>query len=216
MSVTNQEGVIRFKLDFQEGAPPPADQLYELNAWRSIFLQLGLIGQDPNRYDGYGFGNLSRRNPAGQAGEFLISGTQTGSLLQLLPQHYATVQKCAPFSNSITASGEIKPSSEALSHGILYQSAPEVHWVMHLHSPDIFKHADTLQLPSTNPAAEYGTPEMASELKKLADARQNQGPNLLAMGGHEDGILAYGHTASETGALVIETLARARAISPTR
>lgn len=210
MSATKQEGVIKFQLDFLDAPPPPEDHLRELNAWRSIFLQLGLIGQDPNRYDGYGFGNLSRRNPAEQTNKFLISGTQTGSLPKLLPRHYATVQKCDPFSNTIKASGQTKPSSEALSHGVLYQNDPEILWVMHLHSPEIFKHADRLQLPSTNPEAEYGTPEMATELKRLVQAGKNQKPTLLIMGGHEDGILAYGRTASETGALVVETLVQAR------
>lgn len=212
MSATKQEGVIKFQLDFREAPPPPKDHLCELNAWRSIFLQLGLIGQDPNRYDGYGFGNLSRRNPTGQANDFLISGTQTGSLPHLLPRHYATVQQCDPFSNTIKASGQIKPSSEALSHGVLYQNDPEILWVMHLHSPEIFKCADRLQLLSTNPEAEYGTPEMASELKRLIKARTSHDPVLMIMRGHEDGILACGHTASATGALVVKTLAQARSI----
>jgi ribulose-5-phosphate 4-epimerase/fuculose-1-phosphate aldolase len=207
---TNQEGVIKFQLEFQKAAAPFADLLQELNAWRSIFLQLGLIGQDPDRYEGYGFGNLSRRNPAPAENSFLISGTQTGHLRALLPQHYATVQRCNPETNKITASGPIEPSSEALSHGVLYQSCPKIFWVMHLHSPEIFNCRSKLNLPCTDPAAKYGTPQMAEEIKRLAESTSQADPALLVMTGHEDGILAFGATSNETGKLVIETLALAR------
>jgi hypothetical protein len=32
-----------------------------LNAWRKIMYMTALIGQDPARYGGYGFGNISCR-----------------------------------------------------------------------------------------------------------------------------------------------------------
>jgi len=76
----NHEGVIKFHLDFREGPAPAERLLLELNAWRARFLELGLIGQDPERYEGYGFGNLSRRLPGQGENAFLISGTQTGHL----------------------------------------------------------------------------------------------------------------------------------------
>lgn len=209
MTTANREGVIKFQLDFRDGAPPPAEHLHELNAWRSIFRRLGLLGQDPCRYDGLGFGNLSRRRP-GQAGDaFVISGTQTGHLPHLLPEHYATVVHCTPASNRLEAAGRIKPSSEALSHGVLYQCRPQVLWVMHLHSPDIFNYRSQLQLPGTDPAVAYGTPEMAAEIRRLAEAQDPSRPGLLVMTGHQDGILAYGSTAAETGRLVVEALAAA-------
>lgn len=209
MIQTTREGVIKFQLDFKSGPPPSGECLRELNAWREIFRLLGLLGQDPTRYDGYGFGNLSRRLP-GQAGAaFLISGTQTGQLHKLLPKHYATVHQCNPAANQLMASGQIQPSSEALSHGVLYQSCPEILWVMHLHSPDIFRRRVSLGLPCTNSAAEYGTPEMAAEIQRLAKDHDHSGSGLLVMTGHQDGILAFGPSAAETGNLVVESLARA-------
>ena len=204
-----REGVIKFQLDFNEGPAPEPDLLTVLNAWRSIFLQLGLLGQDPERYQGYGFGNLSRRL-SGDA--FLISGTQTGHLSELSAEHYAKVISCDPFSNSVTATGQIKPSSEALSHAILYQKNPAISWVMHLHSPDIFKNNLELNLTTTSPAAEYGTPEMATEIE-YAVTSSNSNSGLIVMGGHEDGILAYGTSAEETGLLVLKTLAIAKRAS---
>jgi ribulose-5-phosphate 4-epimerase/fuculose-1-phosphate aldolase len=209
MTNTRLEGVIKFQLDFQEGPAPPENLLQELNAWRSIFLSLGLIGQNPARYDGFGFGNLSRRLPGQGDAAFLISGTQTGHLQELRPSQYATVHQCHPAINQLSASGQVQPSSEALSHGILYQCNPAVLWVMHLHSPDIFNRRTQLELPCTDPSADYGTPEMAAEIERLTATREDSKPGLLVMTGHQDGVLAYGPTAAETGGLVVKTLALA-------
>lgn len=207
MVTSSAEGIIKFQLDFEDGPAPPADRLNELNAWRSVFQPLGLIGQDAVRYAGYGFGNLSRRLPDSTEPAFLISGTQTGHLAQLQPEDYATVLWCDPAANQLTAKGRIKPSSEALSHGILYRCDPTIHWVMHLHAPAIFLRRHALGLPATDPAAAYGTPEMAAEIQKLALKRAKAAPGLLVMTGHEDGILAFGPTAAATGCLVIATIA---------
>ena len=209
MTQANREGVIKFQLDFQEGPSPPEELLHELNAWRNIFRQLGLIGQDPERYDGYGFGNLSRRLPGQNGAAFLISGTQTGHLPCLGAEHYATVHKCDPATNRLKASGQTQPSSEALSHGALYLSNPDILWIMHLHSPEIFNCHAQLYLPCTDPTASYGTPEMAVEIQRLASAPEHSNPGMLVMTGHQDGILAYGSTAEETGSLVVKTLALA-------
>ena len=205
----NHEGVIKFHLDFHEGPAPAERLLLELNAWRARFFELGLIGQNPERYQGYGFGNLSRRLPGQRENAFLISGTQTGHLKELQANHYATVLHCNHAKNQLQATGQTKPSSEALSHGILYQSHPGIHWVMHLHSPDIFNNYSVLNLPCSDPSAAYGTPEMASAIEALAKERQGSHSSLLVMGGHQDGILAYGSDAEATGDLVVRTLNRA-------
>ena len=84
---TQQEGVIKFDLQFTPAAPVSPDSLQELNTWRSIFWRHRLIGQDPARYQGYGFGNVSQRiapfdEKCGKR-PFVISGTQTGALEEL-------------------------------------------------------------------------------------------------------------------------------------
>ena len=210
MTAATREGVIKFQLDLVEGPAPAEELLIELNAWRSVFKRNGLLGQDPERYDGYGFGNLSRRLPESDGNAFVISGTQTGHLHVLRPEDYATVLACNPETNSLQATGQIKPSSEALSHGILYRFAPEVRWVMHLHSPDIFRQRTRLNLPGTAPDADYGTPAMAAEILVLAQSHNPKEARLLVMTGHPDGILAYGPSAQATGELVMATLALAR------
>lgn len=209
MVSANREGVIKFQLDFEEGAPPAVAQLCELNAWREVFRRLGLLGQDPARYDGFGFGNLSRRLTGRERDAFVITGTQTGHLQDLRPEHYATVLQCNPIANQLAACGQTQPSSEALSHGVIYQCAAEISWVMHLHSPEIFDQRLSLGLPCTDPGADYGTPAMAWEIQRLAGKSGGAQPGLLVMGGHRDGLLAYGTTATATGGLVVATLALA-------
>jgi len=206
--MTDREGVIKFSLDFRPGPPPATEWLSELNAWRTIFCRLGLLGCDPARYQGLGFGNLSRRAGSdGPPGSFIISGTQTGRLANLAPEHYVTVLESDPANNRVVASGPLPPSSEALSHGILYQADPSIHWVMHLHSPEIFAAAQPLALATTAPEAAYGSPQMAEEIQRLA--MDSERPGILVMGGHEDGILVFGSSASETGSLAVRTLAAA-------
>lgn len=209
--MTSREGVIKFDLDFRIGPAPERELLGELEAWRQIFRQLALLGRDQARYEGFGFGNLSRRCPPDQPeGIFIISGTQTGGLDRLTPEHYVFVLECDPAHNRVRASGPGRPSSEALSHAVLYQANPDIHWVMHLHSPHIYTAAENLRLPVTNPTAPYGSPEMAAEISRLAPSAG--WPGLLVMGGHEDGILAFGPTAAATGSLVVRTLADALSV----
>lgn len=202
-----REGVIKFDLAFRPGPPPAAGLLIELEAWRTIFRRLGLLGQDPARYEGLGFGNLSRRATADTG--FIISGTQTGGLEHLTPADYAVVTACDPRHNRVEATGSLRPSSEALSHGVLYQAEPRIRWVMHLHSPEIFAARTRLGLPTTALEAPYGSPALATEISRLGPTAG--WPGLLVMGGHEDGILAFGASAAETGALVVRTLAAALA-----
>jgi hypothetical protein len=207
--VSAREGVIKFDLQFLPGPPPAADLLPELEAWRTIFRRLGLLGQDAARYEGLGFGNLSRR---AATDSFIISGTQTGGAEYLTPDGYVLVTACNPLNNRIAATGTVHPSSEALSHGVLYQTEPRIAWVMHLHSPEIFAARERLGLPVTAPEAPYGSPAMAAEISRLCPAAG--WPGLLAMGGHEDGILVFGATAAETGALAVRTLAAALTLDP--
>ncbi|NJO72245.1 MAG: hypothetical protein HC825_12345 [Oscillatoriales cyanobacterium RM1_1_9] len=102
------EGVTKFKGYWIKADPPPAESLGQLMLWRDRLRQLGLIGVD---HQGIGFGNISVR--MGPSGEFIITGTQTGSLLQLQPQHYTRVTEFDLAANSLTCVGPIAASSES-------------------------------------------------------------------------------------------------------
>lgn len=203
MKSDTSEGVIKFQLE-HEITTLEALEVAEIDAWRSIFKQTGTIGQVEDRYDGYGFGNLSMRT----AGGFLISGTQTGALPFTSLADYAEVTGWDCQKNRVNSRGQISPSSESLTHAVIYDANPEVTGVFHLHSPDIWNAAGPLKLAVTDPAIEYGTPEMASAVSKSVTGGRL--PGILSMGGHEDGIIGYGRTLSETGLLLIGYLVDAK------
>jgi hypothetical protein len=206
-----QEGVIKFDLRFTAGAPVPGDVITELNKWRNILWEHALIGQDPCRYDGYGFGNISRRIGAQDAvigkRAFVISGTQTGHLKQLDNHHYARVTACNADSNQVVADGPIKPSSESMTHGVIYDLDQEIKIVLHVHSPDIWRTAIAQGIPVSRASVEYGTPEMSREVVRLfaeTDAREQ---GIFSMGGHEDGIVAFANSADAAGNRLLTALA---------
>ena len=90
-----QEGVIKYLLEFDRRAIADDISIESLDQWRHVLFNLALIGQDPARYGGLGFGNISFRIP-GSNDAFLISGSQTGHLPYLNREHYAVVTECDP------------------------------------------------------------------------------------------------------------------------
>ncbi|BBA34547.1 putative integral membrane protein [Methylocaldum marinum] len=201
----DKEGVIKYRLNFT--AAPAVDHVViaELNAWRTILYRLRLTGLDPRRYGGLAYGNASiRQGPAA----FLISGTQTGGHPRISAEHYSLVTGFDLEQNLIIAQGPIAPSSEALTHAAVYRSENGIECVLHVHSPEIWEKAETLGIPVTDPKVGYGTPEMALEVGHLVLDSKNP---VIAMGGHEDGIIAFGGTVEEAAASLIRNLAKALA-----
>jgi len=204
------EGVIKFNLTFSETSAEAlkddvdAFTLSSLSAWRSMLKDLGLLGQTPERYDGYGFGNVSLRQGKG----FVISGTQTGVLDEVGLKDYAFCDTWDLSANAVSARGAVKPSSESLSHASVYDVHPEVQCALHVHSPDIWHGADALEVPVTDRNVAYGTPEMASEVRRLISPMAS--PGIFSMGGHEDGIFTFGSSLEEAGLLMVATLAKAK------
>jgi hypothetical protein len=210
--MTMQEGVVQFKLTFLPADPLPASMLGNLNAWRQILYRLGLIGQDPHRYGGLGFGNVSIRLESGNANSFIISCTQTGGMERLSPAHYTSVKTFDPANNSVVAEGVARPSSESLTHGSIYQQDRTICAVIHVHSPEIWTQANTIGIPVTRRDIHYGTPEMAEEVCRLFLNTPVSVLKIFAMGGHEDGIVAFGDSMEQAGL----TLMRYLAIATTR
>jgi ribulose-5-phosphate 4-epimerase/fuculose-1-phosphate aldolase len=210
-----EEGVIRFDLEFTGAPPVTIPGLDELNAWRHILRQLGLIGQDSERYSGYGFGNLSRRLPPFDAPEnhrpFVISGSQTGHLTELSADGFATVSAYDASFNRVVASGPIKPSSESLTHGYVYNVNNDIRVILHVHSREIWQCASRLNLPSTDAHVPYGTPAMAQEVERLFEDVDHIETGVFVMGGHEDGVIAFGRTVDEAGSVLVRALAHSYA-----
>jgi len=189
--MTETEGVIQYDLVYRRGDLPAAFDPAPLFAAFLACRSRQLVGQSPSRYGGYAYGNISLRvNPG-----FVISGTQTGGKPALDRQDLAWVTECDAAANRVVATGPARPSSESMSHGEVYRASDDIGAVIHVHSPSLWDAAARLGLPTTNPAAGYGTPAMALEICRLLDAQPVTG--MLAMGGHEDGIIAYGATMAD-------------------
>ena len=144
------EGVIQFAYDLQpaDGAPISAENFAQMAAWRSILRQLDLLGQDPLRYAGLGFGNLSARDPQ-QPEEFVITASQSSGADALTEKSLVRVLHCNLGRFWVDAQGSHPPSSETLTHGMIYAADSAIHWIFHCHSPEIWNRAEDLALPCT-------------------------------------------------------------------
>jgi ribulose-5-phosphate 4-epimerase/fuculose-1-phosphate aldolase len=210
------EGVIKFHADHT--AEPLSARRYgelccKLVAWREIMAMTQLVGRDPARYGGAGYGNVSGRvgPPSSASGKraMLITGTQTGGVARIGLGQFCVVHEYDYRSNRVRSEGAIEPSSETMTHGAIYDLSPSIRYVFHAHTPTIWRRARELRIPTTDPDVAYGTPEMAREVHRLHRATALSEVRILAMGGHEDGIIVYGHTAEDAGQVLLRYLARA-------
>ncbi|WP_114418709.1 class II aldolase/adducin family protein [Marinospirillum perlucidum] len=192
---SEQEGVIQYHYELlTPSQEPPAHLLEALNHWRRQMIKQGWLGQEPGRYQGLGFGNISHRWPAhGQPAAFLISASQTGKLGQLPAEAWPRVLQALTENNQVVAEGWQPPSSESLSHAVIYQAAEEVEAVIHIHSPALWQAAPALGCPCTDAALSYGTPALARAIAR--EITQPQG--LVALLGHQDGLLSWGRNLEE-------------------
>jgi hypothetical protein len=94
-----------------------------------------------------------------------------------------------------------------MTHGAVYALDSRIRWVMHGHSPEIWRAATRLHIPTTDAAVAYGTPEMSEEVARLWRESDMRRQRLFTMGGHEDGVVSFGRTASEAGQVLLDALA---------
>lgn len=214
------EGVIQFDLDYRETAldavGEPLPFLAALDGWRAVLKRLGLIGRNPARYDGYGFGNLSHRLVAASgtaASAFVVSGSQTGERDFLGHDGWALVRSWDLQTFQAEAQGPVPPSSESLTHALIYDMEPDIHCVLHVHSPDLWGAARNLELPRTGPDVDYGSPEMIHEVRNLFSLGLSD-IGVFAMAGHQDGIVAFGADVDDTCARLLTYLSRAFVAEP--
>ena len=57
---------------------------------------------------------------------------------------------------------------------------------------------------------------MAREVERLFDAVDHIETGVFVMGGHEDGVIAFGRSADETGSVLVRALAHSYACGVTR
>jgi ribulose-5-phosphate 4-epimerase/fuculose-1-phosphate aldolase len=192
-----EKGYVQFRCDWERAAAPAVGDLI---AWRDRLYRLGLIGVYP---DGIGFGNLSTRT-----GEtFVVSGTATGRLETVGPDHFTEVVGYDIAANFVKCRGPVEASSESMSHAAVYHADPSAGAVIHVHHLGLWEQLYDV-LPTTDPTAEAGTPAMAWAIEELFRRDGVRETGLFVMGGHREGLMAFGRTIDEAGARVVEAFSR--------
>ena len=172
-----------------------------------------MVGQETARYGGAGFGNVSARvgppgSPLGRRA-MLVSCTQTGGQGEVGLDDFCIVERYDIAGNRVDSRGLCQPSSEAMTHGAIYDLGPHIRAVLHGHAPLLWRHARELRIPCTAPGVAYGTQEMAREMARLYRSSGLAEQQILAMTGHEDGVIAFGRSVDEAGQVLVTYLARA-------
>jgi L-ribulose-5-phosphate 4-epimerase len=195
--LTIDEGYVKYQCNWISASSIAQEQLIEINSWRSKLYELKLIGQYDN---GIGFGNISIR---ARGKEFIVSGTSTGNIPHLNPQHYTKVIDFDWDKNFVTCFGPIRASSESLTHAAIYQANPHINAVIHVHDRDLWQNLLD-RVPTTARDCAYGTPEMAREIIRLCQQDDLRIAKILVMSGHEEGIITFGHNLDEAGEVLLK------------
>ena len=196
--MTVDEGYIKFGSDWTRGPAPDPGLTTLLNRWRRPLFDRGLVGHDDNL--GVGFGNISVRAGAGQ---FVISGTQTGDVTDTVGEHYTLVTGYDVDANSVSSVGPVEASSESLTHAAIYELDAGIGAIVHVHSRRLWERLRGV-LPTTRADVAYGTPAMAREFARLYRETAFATDGIAVMGGHQDGIVSIGATLEEAARRILE------------
>ena len=192
------EGYIKFNYNWEQKEIRIQDEILgQLQSSRTKLYELGLIGMYP---DGIGYGNISVKS--GESSSFIITGSATGQYARLDPRHFALVTSYNFARNSISSKGLTKASAESLSHAAVYESLPKVGAVVHVHCLGLWERLLNV-IPTTSTEIEYGTPEMARAIQQLI-AEMKGDEKVIVMGGHREGILAFGSNPEEATSEILK------------
>ena len=199
-----QEGVVKYSVKHETAKIAFPAEMPELLSWRRRLRELGLIGADA---EGIGYGNLSVRLYSSP--RFLITGSQSSGLPEVDQRHFARVTVIDLDRNSLRSVGELAPSSEALTHAALYQVQAAIRAVVHVHSNTVWR-AWRHRLPTSRDDVQYGTPEMAYEMIRLHKRMALGRLGVIVMGGHPDGVIAFGPSLEEAAGEILKLLPEPR------
>jgi L-ribulose-5-phosphate 4-epimerase len=194
------EGVVKYRCQWTHAEPVTAESIAELIAWRDRLHSWGLIGVYEN---GIGFGNVSIR--LGTSSQFIISGTQTAHLPSLGPESYSTVTEFNLAENFLGCRGPVQASSESLTHAAIYTRTADAGAIIHVHNPQLWQQL-LFNIPTTRKEIPYGTPQMALEMFRLFEEENLGERKILAMAGHEDGVICFGSNLDEAGKVLSDVI----------
>jgi len=181
------DGVIKYTIEHTTfDARIPYDIYAQLEEVRTRLHHLGLIGVDP---EGVGYGNISLKEKIASK-TFYVTATQTGHLSRLGTSLYTQVNNYDFSTFTLKSKGKEKPSSEALSHAMIYELDPAIRAVIHIHSKPLWLFLQQRGTLATT--APYGTRAMTEEIAGLYPDTSPLSSPLFVMKGHEDGIIVFG------------------------
>jgi hypothetical protein len=175
----------------------PFSGFADLNAYRRKLVDLRLIGVDSK---GVGFGNLSTRD--GATKNFYVTGSATGGTPELTLADCAKVVAYDFESNWLRYEGSTIPSSESLTHAAIYESDAKAGAVIHCHDSTLWR-AILNHAPTSSQSVRYGTPDMAYEVMRLFRVTDIHRRKILAMAGHEGGVVTFGRNLGEAFAVLM-------------
>ena len=192
----SEEGYIKFECNFKKSKAVEKNKIKEINEFRQKLYDLNLVGAYENKI---GFGNISIRNKK----NIIISGSTTGNLKKLNENHYSIITKYDIDKNKLYCKGQIKASSESMTHAAIYECSNEINAVIHVHSLKMWKKWIN-KLPTTSKDASYGTPEIVYEIKRLYKEENFKDKQIAILGGHKEGIIAFGKNLKEAFETIIK------------
>jgi len=200
------EGAIKFDSHWRKTRALDNPEIKTLNRWRRPLYDAGLIGH--YQQHGIGFGNLSIR--AGEKGQFIISGSQTGYLPDPGAEHYALVEDYDIDRNRVSSIGACEASSESMTHALIYELDPEIGAIVHVHSEQLW--AELMgSVATTDAEVAYGTPEMAREFRRLFRETDFQNTGIAVMAGHDSGLISTGSNLQQAAERILAIDAKLKA-----
>lgn len=192
------EGYIKFRSEWQRTAALDLPEIEDLISWRRPLYAAGLIGHYADL--GIGYGNVSVR--AASPNTFIISGTQTGHLDELGPEHFSLVSGYDIDNNAVSCHGAAEASSETLTHAVIYELDPAIRAVVHVHDDELWVGLKGI-LPSTGDGVAYGTPQMAQEFYRLYRQTDFADKGVAVMAGHQSGLISMGSSLQEASERIL-------------
>ena len=171
----------------------------EIKVWRDRMYDLKLIGHYEELNVGYG--NISMLMDE----NMLVSGTQTGEISPIQDEHFTIVDDYDIDRNWVHCVGNIKASSESLTHLAIYQCDESIKAIIHIHNLSLWEKLID-RIPTTKKEVPYGTPEMAKEIERLFQESDLQQQKTIVMAGHEEGIISFGETMEEAGNKILQLI----------
>jgi L-ribulose-5-phosphate 4-epimerase len=184
------EGYVKFSAHWTKG-PAPTGIAALIDARNHLF-QLGLVGEYAELKIGYG--NVSQISPDRRS--FVISGSATGGKPIADAKDFCIVRDYDLNLNTVDCIGPVTASSESMTHAMLYACSKEIGAILHVHHRGFWENL-LWNAPTTSADVAYGTPEMAFEMKRLWENSELPTTGILAMAGHEEGIVAVGKNVGE-------------------